>query len=78
MPAEQNNILMERGIKPHPEKEFRLSTGLRFGEKLAGVAGMYMNPSDNAIVLCVDENPHIQALERSVTASAVCSGGAER
>ncbi|MDR2134170.1 MAG: IS630 family transposase [Treponema sp.] len=60
-----NTILRERGIKPHPEKEFRFSTDRHFGEKLTDVAGLYMNPPDNAIVLYVDEKSQIQALERS-------------
>jgi hypothetical protein len=60
-----NTILRERGIKPHPEKEFRFSGDRHFGEKPAGVAGLYMNPPDNAIVLCVDGKSQIQALERS-------------
>jgi transposase len=60
-----NNILRERGIKPHLEKEFRFSTDRRFEGKLTDVVGLYMNPPDNAIVLCVDEKSQIPALERS-------------
>jgi transposase len=60
-----NNILRERGIKPHLEKEFRFSTDRHFEEKLTDVVGLYMKPPDNAIVLCVDEKSQIQALERS-------------
>jgi transposase len=60
-----NTILRERGIKPHLEKEFRLSTDRNFEEKLTDVVGLYMNPPENAIVMCVDEKSPIQALERS-------------
>lgn len=61
----ENNILRERGIRPHLEKEFRFSTDRYFAEKQTDVVGLHMNPSDNAIVLCVDEKSQIQALERS-------------
>jgi hypothetical protein len=57
-----NTILRERGIRPHLEKEFRFSTDRHFEEKLTGVAGLYMNPPDNAIVLCVDGKLRIPAL----------------
>jgi len=58
-------ILHERDIKPHLEKTFRFSTDSQFKEKLTDVVGLYMNPPDNAIVLCVDEKSQIQALERT-------------
>jgi hypothetical protein len=48
-----NTILRERGIKPHLEKEFRFSTDRHFEDKLTDVVGLYMNPTDKAIVLCV-------------------------
>jgi transposase len=60
-----NNILRERNIKPHLDKEFQFSTDPLFKEKLTDVVGLYMNPPDNAIVLCVDEKSEIQALERT-------------
>jgi hypothetical protein len=58
-------ILRERGIKPHLVKKFVFSTDPRFEEKLADVVGLYMNPPDNAIILCVDEKSQIQARERT-------------
>jgi transposase len=60
-----NNILRERGIKPHLVETFQFSTDEKFEEKLEDVVGLYMNPPDNAIVLCVDEKSQIQALERT-------------
>jgi transposase len=60
-----NNILRERDIKPHLVKTFQFSTDEHFEEKLNDVVGLYLNPPDNAIVLCVDEKSEIQALERS-------------
>jgi transposase len=55
-------ILRERGIKPHSVKRFSFSNDPQFVEKLTDVAGLYMNPPDNAIVLCADGKSQIQAL----------------
>jgi transposase len=60
-----NTILRERDIKPHLVKTFKFSTDEHFAEKLTDVVGLYLNPPDNAIVLCVDEKSQVQALERS-------------
>lgn len=60
-----NTLLRERGIKPHLVKTFKFSTDEHFEEKLTDVVGLYLNPPDNAIVLCVDEKSQVQALERS-------------
>ena len=60
-----NTLLRERAIKPHLVKKFTFSTDEHFEEKLNDVAGLYLNPPDNAIVLCVDEKSQVQALERS-------------
>jgi hypothetical protein len=43
------------GLQPHRVKTFKLSRDKRFEEKLTDVVGLYMNPPDKAIVLCVDE-----------------------
>lgn len=53
------------GIKPHRTKSFKLSTDALFIEKLRAVVGLYLNPPDNALVLCVDEKSQCQALERT-------------
>ncbi|GMO11396.1 MAG: hypothetical protein Ta2A_19770 [Treponemataceae bacterium] len=60
-----HRILRERDIKPHLVKKFKFSNDPHFEEKLTDVVGLYLNPPDNAIVLCVDEKSQIQALERS-------------
>jgi transposase/DNA-binding XRE family transcriptional regulator len=60
-----NSILRERGINRHLVETCRFSTDEKFEEKLKAVVGLYMNPPDNAIVLCVDEKSQIQALERT-------------
>lgn len=52
------------GLKPHRQETFTLSTDDFFTEKVRDVVALYMNPPDNAVVLCVDEKSQIQALER--------------
>jgi transposase len=53
------------GLQPHRIETFRLSRDKRFVEKLVDVIGLYLNPPDKAIVLCVDEKSQIQALNRT-------------
>jgi transposase len=54
-----------RGLKPHRVDTFKLSKDPRFEEKLVDVVGLYLNPPENAIVLCMDEKSQIQALDRT-------------
>jgi transposase len=53
------------GLQPHRTETFKLSTDKAFVEKLTDVVGVYMNPPDKAVVLCVDEKSQIQALDRT-------------
>jgi len=53
------------GLQPHRSESFKLSTDPFFIEKLRDVVGLYLNPPDNAIVLCVDEKSQVQALQRT-------------
>ncbi len=53
------------GLQPHRQKHFKLSTDPFFVEKVRDIVGLYLNPPENAVVLCVDEKSQIQALERS-------------
>ena len=53
------------GLQPHRTRTFKLSRDKRFVEKLIDVVGLYLNPPDKAIVLCVDEKSQIQALDRT-------------
>lgn len=53
------------GLKPHRQKHFTLSTDPFFVEKVRDIVGLYLNPPDNAMVLCVDEKSQIQALDRT-------------
>lgn len=53
------------GLQPHRVQIFKVSRDKRFVEKLTDVVGVYMNPPDKAVVLCVDEKSQIQALDRT-------------
>jgi len=53
------------GVQPHRTTSFTLSTDPFFVEKVRDVVGLYLNPPENALVLCVDEKSQIQALERT-------------
>ncbi|MGH7148381.1 MAG: IS630 family transposase [Gammaproteobacteria bacterium] len=52
-------------LNPHLVKPFKLSRDRQFLEKLTDVVGLYLNPPDKALVLCVDEKSQIQALDRT-------------
>jgi len=60
-----NTILRERGLKPHLVRSFQFSTDPDFEKKLEDVVGLYLDPPENSIILCVDEKSQIQALERT-------------
>jgi transposase len=60
-----NNIWRSHNLKPHRVKTFKLSRDPRFLEKLTDVVGLYLNPPQQAMVLCVDEKSQIQALDRT-------------
>ncbi len=58
-------IWAEAGLKPHQVRTFKISNDPLFEEKVSDVVGLYMNPPDKALVLCVDEKSQIQALDRT-------------
>lgn len=58
-------IWKNHNLKPHLVKTFKLSRDKHFIEKLYDVVGLYMNPPDKSLVLCVDEKSQIQALDRT-------------
>ena len=60
-----SNLGKSHNIKPHRTSTFKLSRDPKFLEKLTDVVGLYLNPPDQAIVLCVDEKSQIQALNRT-------------
>ena len=58
-------IWKQHNLKPHLVKTFKLSRDKRFVQKLCDVVGLYLNPPDKSLVLCVDEKSQIQALDRT-------------
>ena len=58
-------IWAEAGLKPHLVRRFKISNDPQFEEKVTDVVGLYLNPPDRALVLCVDEKSQIQALDRT-------------
>jgi transposase len=63
--ASVQRIWSARGLKPHLVTTFKLSHDRHFEEKLIDVVGLYLNPPDQAVVLCMDEKSQIQALDRT-------------
>jgi transposase len=63
--ASIRRIWKQYNLKPHLVETFQLSRDEHFLEKLTDVVGLYMNPPDRALVLCVDEKSQIQALDRT-------------
>ncbi len=63
--ASVQRIWHANGLKPHLLKTFKLSNDPDFIEKLEDVVGLYMNPPEHALVLCIDEKSQIQALDRT-------------
>jgi transposase len=53
------------GLKPHRADTFKLSTDPYFVEKVRDVVGLYLSPPERAVVLCIDEKPQVQALDRT-------------
>ena len=63
--ATVRRIWKQHDLKPHRLSTFKVSRDPRFVEKLTDVVGLYLNPPDKALVLCVDEKSQIQALYRT-------------
>jgi len=66
------------GLQPHRVEGFKLSKDPLFIEKVRDIVGLYLNPPDKALVLCVDEKAQIQALDRSQPMLPMRPGQAER
>ncbi len=66
------------GLQPHRSEVFQLSQDPLFIDKVRDVVGLYMNPPERALVLCVDEKSQIQALDRSQPLLPMRPGQAER
>ena len=66
------------GLKPHQTEAFKLSPDPQFIDKVRDIVGLYLNPPDAAVVLCVDEKSQIQALDRSAPVLPLLPGVPER
>ncbi len=75
-PATVQVIWSARGLKPHLVKTFKLSNDKHFEEKLVDVVGLYLDPPEKAVVLCMDEKSQIQALDRTQASLPIKKGRA--
>src|SRR5215207_1672012 len=66
------------GLQPHRQETFKLSSDPQFVEKVHDVVGLYLNPPERAVVLCVDEKSQIQALDRTQPILPLLPGVPER
>jgi transposase len=66
------------GLKPHHSEAFKLSPDPQFIDKVRDIVGLYLNPPDAAVVMCVDEKSQIQALDRSAPILPMLPGVPER
>jgi transposase len=60
-----HRVWRQSNLKPHLTRTFKVSNDPRFAEKLIDIVGLYLNPPENALVLCADEKSQIQALDRT-------------
>ena len=66
------------GLKPHMAESFKLSPDPQFIDKVRDIVGLYLNPPDAAVVLCVDEKSQIQALDRTAPILPLMPGVPQR
>ena len=64
-PSSVGRIWSEAGLKPHLTRGFKVSNDPMFEEKVTEIVGLYLDPPERAVVLCVDEKSQIQALDRT-------------
>jgi transposase len=72
-----NRVWRAHGLKPHLSKTFKVSNDPHFAEKLIDVVGLYLDPPEHALVLCVDEKSQIQALDRTQKSLPIYPGRCE-
>jgi transposase len=77
-PSTIGRIWKKFDLKPHVQEGFKLSSDPLFVEKVVDVVGLYHNPPERAVVLCVDEKAQIQALDRSQPVLPMMPGMPER
>ena len=75
-PATVQRVWSELGLKPHLVETFKVSNDPRFTEKLIDVVGLYLDPPEKAIVLCMDEKSSVQALDRTQASLPIKPGRA--
>jgi hypothetical protein len=71
-------VWREYGVQPWRAETFKFSTDPQLAAKVHNVVGLYLDPPERAVVLCVDEKSQIQALERTQPIRRVWPGRAER
>lgn len=72
--ATVHRIWQKYGLQPHRVETFKFSRDPKFDAKLADIVGLYMDPPERALVLCVDEKSQIQALNRTQPALPMWPG----
>lgn len=77
-PSTIGRIWKKFDLKPHIQDGFKLSTDPQFVDKIVDVVGLYHNPPEKAVVLCVDEKSQTQALDRSQPVLPMMPGMPER
>ena len=73
-----HRVWQRHDIQPHRVERFKLSNDPHFEEKVRDIVGLYLNPPDRALVLCVDEKSQIQALDRTAPILPLRPGLPER
>lgn len=76
-PATVQRVWAARGLKPHLVETFKLSNDPKLEEKLIDVVGLYLNPPEKAIALCMDEKSSVQALDRTQPSLSMKKGRAQ-
>ncbi len=77
-PSTIHRIWKAFGLQPHRSETFKLSADPLFVEKVRDIVGLYLDPPDRAVVLCIDEKSQIQALDRTQPLLPMRPGQAER
>ncbi len=77
-PSTIHRIWRAFGLQPHRSKSFKLSSDPFFVEKVRDIVGLYLDPPERALVLCVDEKSQIQALDRTQPLLPMRPGQVER
>jgi transposase len=76
-PSMVSRVWRANGLKPHLCRTFKVSNDPNFAEKLVDVVGLYLDPPEHALVLCVDEKSQIQALDRTQKSLPIYPGRCE-